>query len=157
MRPALPKTLDTSGWTPSRPSTSTSRGSGRSRRRGWATLDLLVQALERVRGVQPSAAFPGEVQVGRDVLGSVLEELSGGLPASGPPRAAEHRRGLIGLGEDRPHDRRDGALGLLGDRREQGSARAFPRYDVMLLIGPLALIGLAVVPGRPRSRRARAA
>jgi len=27
----------------------------------------------------------------------------------------------------------------------------------MLLIGPLALIGLAVVPGRPRSRRARAA
>ena len=33
----------------------------------------------------------------------------------------------------------------------------FPRYDVMLLIGLLALIGLAVVPGRLRSRRDRAA
>ena len=33
----------------------------------------------------------------------------------------------------------------------------FPRYDIMLLIGLLALIGLAVVPGRLRSRHARAA
>jgi hypothetical protein len=32
----------------------------------------------------------------------------------------------------------------------------FPRYDVMLLIGLLTLIGLAVVPGRVRTRADRA-
>jgi hypothetical protein len=46
---------------------------------------------------------------------------------------------------------------VLGRDGSEVRLRAFPRYDVMVLIGPLALIGLAVVPGRLRSRRARAA
>ena len=67
--------------------------------------------------------LPGEVQVSEDVLGRVLQELGrlGELRVKHPSDLVQllHGAWVVGLGEHRPHDRRDGVLGALGNGREQ--------------------------------------
>ncbi len=76
-----------------------------------------------VRVLDVGAQRLGDLQVREHVLGGVFEELGGlrepTLEHPGHLVELRHRRGVIGLGEDRAHDRRDGVVGSLGHDREQ--------------------------------------
>ena len=67
--------------------------------------------------------FLGEVEVGQDVLGGLLQQLGrGGEPGMEPlgdPPQLGHRRDVVGLGEDGPHDGGHRSLGALGHRGQQ--------------------------------------
>jgi hypothetical protein len=92
---------------------------------GRAPLDLFVEALERVRRVQPATMLAREVHVGEDVLGGIFEQIGhlGELRSQHVGHILEmgERGSVIGLSEDGAHDRCDGLLSGLGHHRQQVS------------------------------------
>jgi hypothetical protein len=81
-------------------------------------LHLLVQPLQRVGGMKTPAVLLGEVHERQDALGGLLQQLGRGAEP-GPeavrdPVELGQGRGVIGLGEDGPHDGGHGTRGALG-------------------------------------------
>lgn len=67
-----------------------------------------MEALERVRRVEPGAVLDREVPVGEDVLGRLLEQRCG-LRKAGPQPIGDflelgERSAVIGLRKDRPEE-----------------------------------------------------